>query len=127
MKRTKAQIMIYVSSFVSLISSKNKYSSGLLNLGSAPSVDCVAAGCLADRRVENRAVRLFRLIWRTVLKPLNASSYKIFIFISQARESSRCFWPSAPTPVLWQSRQLFEIRHQIVLLKPLAGVMLIAP
>lgn len=35
--------------------------------------------------------------------------------------------PPPPAPVLWRSRQLFEIRHQIVLLKPLAGVMLIAP
>lgn len=63
----------------------------------------------------------------TVLKPLNASLYKIFIFILQAMNHQGVSGPPPPAPVLWRSRQLFEIRHQIVLLKPLAGVMLIAP
>lgn len=94
---------------------QKQHSSFLLNVISAP-----AHRIIVSQPASSQA-------YGGASKPLNADSSKIFIFILQAKTHQGVAGHPPPAPVLWQSRQLFEIRHQIVLLKPLAGAMLIAP
>lgn len=59
-------------------------------------IDHVTAGSLADRQWRNQVARLLCLIWMTVLKPPNAGSYKIFIFILQAMNHQDVPGPAPP-------------------------------
>lgn len=71
---------------MSFISSENKYASCILRLNPTPAhhiIERVSACSLADRQWRTGVARLLCLICMSVLKALNASLYKIFIFISQ--------------------------------------------
>lgn len=88
---------------MSCIFSENKYASCILRLNPTPAhhiIERVSACSLADRQRRIGVARLLCLICMSVLKALNASLYKIFIFISQVMNHQGV---SGPPPRL-QSR-----------------------